>query len=710
MGLKKRDWPPIGKLRWKSSRRIKFLLFFLLAFILFVFLMGNVTGPETYDLRLYEKSPATLRSPITLKDIHKTNELQEAAVAAVEPVYQVKKSITNNQLQTIHKIFAFAEELRTDDDRTAEERLVRLDELVTYKLSDKAFNALLQLPQETLETAEAMVTNTVGEVMQAGVRDIQEGMKKAEENINGSLALTQLDNSARQMIRELTLASILPNIVYNEQATKELQEAAKNSVQPVVINKDDILVEKGEVIDQETFRQLELVGLTKSKPVYWALAALAMMIIILVSSLHFFISRTYPALSRDNSQLLLMVLVMLLTLGIMKIAGIGAYFGLETVGYLAPVALGTMLISLLIDVNLALACGGILALSAGIMFNGNNILFPFDFRYGFLTLFGSWVGAYALGKARQRRNIIRAGFLVAASNLIIITILTMLYYAPFNWKQTLESFLLGITGGLLSAVLTIGFLPFFEGAFRILSPVKLIELSNPNHPLLRRLLLDAPGTYHHSIIVGNLAEAACEAIGADGLLARVGSYYHDVGKLQRPNFFIENQMNRDNPHDRISPELSKTIIIAHPYDGAEMLKQHRMPQTIIDIAEQHHGTTLLKYFHHKACEEAGASVPEENYRYPGPLPQSKEVAVVEICDCVEAATRSMAQPTPEKIEMVVRGIIKDKLDDGQFAECDITLKELELVAKSVCETLLGTFHSRIEYPSQREEVREVNNA
>jgi putative nucleotidyltransferase with HDIG domain len=198
-------------------------------------------------------------------------------------------------------------------------------------------------------------------------------------------------------------------------------------------------------------------------------------------------------------------------------------------------------------------------------------------------------------------------------------------------------------------------------------------------------------------MVANLAESACEAIGGNGLLARVGCYYHDIGKTKRPQFFIENQMNIENPHDKLPPLTSKNIIIAHATDGADMLRKHKMPKEIVDIAEQHHGTTLLKYFYHKA-KQNGADVKEADFRYPGPKAKTKEIAVIGIADSVEAAVRSMSRPTPEQIEGLVRNIIADRLQDGQLSDCDITLKELETVAFTLCETLKGIFHSRIEYP------------
>jgi cyclic-di-AMP phosphodiesterase PgpH len=219
---------------------------------------------------------------------------------------------------------------------------------------------------------------------------------------------------------------------------------------------------------------------------------------------------------------------------------------------------------------------------------------------------------------------------------------------------------------------------------------------------LKKLLTEAPGTYHHSVMVANLAESACEAIGANGLLARVGCYYHDVGKSKRPHFFIENQMNMENPHDRMKPETSKSIIIDHASDGASMLRKYKLPKEIVDIAEQHHGTTLLKYFYYKAKEQ-GKDVTEDEYRYPGPKPQTKETAIINIADSVEAAVRSKKSPTQEEIKQLVAAIVKDRLSDGQFNECDISLKELEKVKRSLCETLNGIYHPRIEYPELKAE-------
>ena len=265
---------------------------------------------------------------------------------------------------------------------------------------------------------------------------------------------------------------------------------------------------------------------------------------------------------------------------------------------------------------------------------------------------------------------------------------------------------LGLLNGLICSISAIGLLPYFESVFGITSAIRLLELTNPNHPLLRRLLMETPGTYHHSIMVGNLAEAAADAVGADGLLARVGATFHDIGKVKRPIFFVENQLGADNPHDKIAPSLSTLIITAHVKDGLELAKEHKLPPVITSFITEHHGTDLVKYFYHRALETNEGTVKESDFRYPGPKPQTKETAIVSLADAVEAAVRSLSKPTPGKIEGLVRKIIRDRLDDGQLDESDLTFKDLNKIADAFSKVLIGIFHGRVEYPEKitREEI------
>ncbi|GMA56136.1 hypothetical protein GCM10025858_06390 [Alicyclobacillus sacchari] len=352
-----------------------------------------------------------------------------------------------------------------------------------------------------------------------------------------------------------------------------------------------------------------------------------------------------------------------------------------------------MLITVMMDSSLAVVASFYFSFLLGAALN-----FNYDFVfYGFV---GSLVGAYSVARVTSRGTFMRAGFFVSLMNIGSVL---ALYLLQANRSTDLHSLSLHVglaaLNGIFAAILAMGILPFFESAFGLLTPIRLLELSNPNHPLLRKVLLEAPGTYHHSLIVGNLAEAAAELVGADPLLCRVGAYYHDVGKTKRPMFFVENQMTKDNPHEKVAPSLSHLIITSHVSDGLEMLKQAGLPKPIQDICATHHGTTILWYFYNKAKEQdKNGTVKVDDFRYPGPKPKTRECAIIMICDAVEAAVRSMARPTPNRVEGVIRKIIRDRLQDGQLDECDLTLQDLDAMVGAFMKTLKGIYHSRIEYP------------
>ena len=290
--------------------------------------------------------------------------------------------------------------------------------------------------------------------------------------------------------------------------------------------------------------------------------------------------------------------------------------------------------------------------------------------------------------------------------LAILT-LTIGMISSNNLKENLIQSGFTIIGVLISGILSVGLLPFYESIFDVVTNIKLLELSNPNQPLMRKLLMEAPGTYHHSMMVANLAEAAAEVVGGNPVIARVGAYYHDIGKTKRPYFFGENQIGKENPHDKITPNLSTLIILSHTKDGLEMAKEYKIPKIIQDIIVQHHGTTLVKYFYYKVKNSAEnpEEVKEEDFRYPGPIPDTKESGILMLADSVEAAVRSIPEPTKDKIEGMVNNIINDKINNNQLINCDLTLKDIELIRQSFLKTLDGIYHHRIEYPTEKK----VNN-
>jgi putative nucleotidyltransferase with HDIG domain len=357
-----------------------------------------------------------------------------------------------------------------------------------------------------------------------------------------------------------------------------------------------------------------------------------------------------------------------------------------------PVAAGGILLCTLVDDRLAL----IFAFFIGILYaiQGGN---RFDLLL--FAVLGGLAGVYYMRTIRKRSDVFWPGIIVAVVNAIAITALHFIGILNYDYVSALEA---GVSGGLFTAMGVLGLLIPLEYFFGIATNIRLLELSDLNNPLLKRLAMQAPGTYHHSLMVGNLAEAAAEQVSANSILARVGSYYHDVGKISKPLYFSENQHGGKNRHDDLSPNMSALILIAHVKEGIELGKEHRLNQPIIELIQQHHGTSLMPYFYQKAMEQDPTrGVDEENFRYPGPKPQTREAAICMLADSVEAASRALVNPTHGRIKGLVEKIINNKFVDSQLDECDLTLKDLHKIADSFVRVLAGYLHSRVEYPEEQ---------
>jgi putative nucleotidyltransferase with HDIG domain len=372
--------------------------------------------------------------------------------------------------------------------------------------------------------------------------------------------------------------------------------------------------------------------------------------------------------------------------------------------FLIPFACIPLIMTLLVNYKISLVINvlNVILISGSVGFNIEAVI---------LAILNTVMGAMLLRKMQARNDIFYSTAILILVNVICtFSIGTLL---SNNTLEIIKNAGVASIGSITSAVLTIGLLPFFEFTFDIVTIMKLLELANPNQPLLKRLLIEAPGTYHHSVLVANLAEVAAEEVGANSVLARVGAYYHDVGKIKRPYFFKENQMGIDNPHNKIAPNLSALIIVSHVKDGLELAKEYRVPPVIQDIIGQHHGNSLVKYFYITARNNAENKddVKEEDFRYMGPIPKGKEAAIVMLADSVEAAVRSINEPSIEKIETMVNNIFKDKMNDGQLSGCDLTFYDLEKIKMTFLKALTGLYHQRIEYPEEKKivEAKEINN-
>lgn len=721
-------------LGWKNSALVRFLLFFALGLIFFISLYDKLIQ-QTYDISVGSPAENTIMAPPQAVNPDATQQAKEDAADKVQLVY---RTVDWKNQQISDAIFDKLSQVNFDDEvayndkvsiyRTVlpgivqehEDRLFRsfsaigmyneslINEMKKnindqqYRIPEEAYYKLPRLTKEDLNAMAPVARDILTKLMNEQIIEAQTARVKVAELVSSS-SLTK--NTTRELVQEVIRISITPNKFYDVKATEDAKNKAKDEVKPVYYGKNDVLVYEGQIITNEIYDLLKSLDMLKSNNNGLPLLGLALLSSLLALLMYVFIRQSGGSSVNPNVQLIMLLLIFVINIAGMKIIALGQNLDNPYIGYLAPTAMGAMLITILLGSQLAFMSSVSFSILASVLLNTNYDLM-FDFRFGLVTLAICFTAVFTIQKASQRSTILKAGMMVASSALLTIGAMLLMETA-YSKREIVFSSGYAVSGGVLTAVLVIGLLPFFELAFGILSPLKLVELSNPNHPLLRKLLTETPGTYHHSIMVGNLSEAAAESIGANGLLCRVGSYYHDIGKTKRPIYFIENQGGMENPHDRIDPYLSKSIIVAHARDGVEMLKEYKLPKAIQDIAEQHHGTTLLQFFYHKAikqAEEEGRKVEkpvvEQDFRYPGPKASSKEAAIVGIADCVEAAVRSLRNPTMEQINMMVRKIIKARLDDGQFNECDLTLKELDQIAKTLNETLLGIFHSRIEYPAE----------
>ncbi|AZN43685.1 HD family phosphohydrolase [Paenibacillus albus] len=720
---------------WKHSAAVRWVLM-LLFVLLFYFSLAPHVLPETYNIELGKPSDRDIEAPMEIKDEKATLQAQEQAAEQVEPIYSI---VALRSEVLLEQIFARMEQLNQDDQVTLENKVSiyrteipqlytdYVDQFVRNNKGNGTYNDTLldemaaavktqayRIPEETYYKLPSLSPIQLGDMQQVAVsivhklmgdtlREAETARTKVAELVNAS---SLSERKTREIVQELARYAIMPNKFLDKQATNDARVAAKENTPPVVIKQGDIIVHKGEIVSKEMYDRLSSIGLLQTKKTYWPQLGLLLLSVLFTIVIYSYLEKAAglsggTRTKYSNTQLVMLLLIYVLNIVAMQIIDLTQTQSMPYVGYLAPTAMGAMLIVLLLDIQLAVVSSFLFAIMGSVIFNMDSGR-TFDFNYGFTTAVISFAAIFAIHRASQRSTILKAGIMVSLFGSASVLAILLLGELP-DKNEIIMTVAFAFASGLLTAILVVGLMPFFEVTFGILSALKLVELSSPNHPLLRKLLTETPGTYHHSVMVGNLSESAAEAIGANGLLCRVGSFYHDIGKTKRPSYFIENQTNIENPHDSIEPKLSKSIIIAHARDGVEMLRAHKLPRPIRDIAEQHHGTTFLKYFYHKAyklAEEAGIEpdFTEDDFRYPGPKAQSKEAAIVGIADCVEAAVRSLRSPTVDQIESMINKIIKSRLDDDQFNECDITLKELEKIAQTLKETVIGIFHSRIEYP------------
>jgi len=673
-------------------------------FLLFTVLLSSSLFVAKLHLVVGEPSPQLITAP-TNKDIEDTEKYtqdQDAAANAVQAVYKPDDDYLSQLTKEIEKAFTAVKDaaaLPGDDSA----RVTKLKQTQPFTgLANGILVSLIKTSPDSLAAAQQIGDNIIlnrarnGDTGARTDLDVAPLREKTKTDINKS----GLQDDTKVFFEAFVDQYVVrPTLTVDDVTTEKLRTVARTSMKKDVLHymANQKIVGAGEIVDAKVYQVLAAYGLINSSNTWKSAAGIALMVLIGLATIWIYLIQyrrdILPAFNRVVLMGLTMFLVLAIGRGVISLNLGGAEFN-SLSGMLIPVAWATMTIAILISVDVALLVAIVLAVFVAILVDP-SLSTSYGLQTGIVALFGGFFGVYSVSHLSQRSDLARAGLFVSAINILMISAIALTTGMRFSvW---MVGVLLGGVNGVASSFLTVGALHWFESGFKITSSVRLLELSNPNRPILKRLLMEAPGTYHHSILVGNLAEAAAEAVNADATLVRVGSMYHDIGKLKRPYFFIENQFTQDNPHDKIAPTLSALIITSHVKDGLELAKEHKLPQQIQDIIAQHHGDGLVSFFYHKALEE-NDETPEDTFHYEGPKPQTKETALVALADHVEAAVRSMKQPTPGRVEGLIRKIIKDKLNDGQLDQCDLTFQDLDRIAMAFVRVLNGIFHSRVEYP------------
>lgn len=512
--------------------------------------------------------------------------------------------------------------------------------------------------------------------------------------------------SDSKKISALVSRLTLPNFFFNKESSDLRSKSSGETTRPVLfkVAKGEMIVRSGERISNEQAQKLRAMfqGERATNKITTAVG-IFLLILVLFYFPYRFACKNIRKFNPSNKDILVLSLLIICSFSLFKVAllvshTVGTVFpDVQTSNYfyLLPFASGAMIVRIFINSEVSLVYCAALAPLLGIMFHDSMLVMIY-------ALLGGLVGAHGMRQCTDRSTIYSAGIKISVVNLALAFAFQILNNDFFS-TQTLYVACFALVGGIVSAILVAGVIPIIEIFFNYTTDIKLLELANLNSPLLRDLMIKAPGTYHHSVVVGNLVEAAAEAINANPLLARVSAYYHDIGKASKPLYFIENQGSEDNRHDKLTPNMSALILISHIKEGAELAREKRLGQPIIDIIRQHHGTALIKFFYERAktqAEASGGVVNEQDFRYPGPKPQTREAGLVMLADCVEAASRTLVNPTPDRIQGLVQNLINRIFKDGQLDECELTLKNLHEIAKSFNRILNGIFHHRIDYPEQ----------
>lgn len=669
------------------------IVLFVLAFVVTIVCIG--TGSIQQRETVQVGSVATKRY-VALEDTvdeAATEKLREAAANSVGPIYKTDTTVMDKNVTMVEGVF---QELDTvlaglPEGESFYNAVQEVSLELPVVLSNRQLMAYENLTADQRKAFANDCVSVLKEIYEKGVT--ADGLTEAKASGLGYLQDLAWSSDLKTMAGVILSAAVEPNLIVDEAAVEAAKEEKRAEVDEVLIRKNQKIVDEGEIITQEIYDKLVALNLVSETGLEGSLMPMLGSLVItgmLFAALYlFFRWGKGNILLKPNEIRMLFTIYMMMVLLIRILANL-------TVFTIVPVGLFAMLVSLLVGRRMALWLNALFCIIGCFIFNG-------DVQFLMYALISGTFAALIIQKTDKRSHLIPAALGMAAVDFVTTISLGFFFGEGYSAELLMQSGIGAVTG-LLSMIVAVGSLPFWENMFEANTPLRLMELTNPNNELLRKLMIEAPGTYHHSLIVANLAETAVYDIGGNTALARAGAYYHDVGKLRYPQYFAENQSGY-NPHDELPPEKSAKIITGHTKGGLELAERYKLPPVVRDMIVEHHGNSLVKFFYFKALKLYGAeNVNEADYRYQGRIPSSRESAVVMLADTVEAAVRSMLGhgKTMEEAEAAVKNLMKDKLDDGQLNNSGLTLNELETIRLAFLKVFHGMYHERVSYPEQKE--------
>lgn len=646
------------------------------------------------ELELGDVVPEDIVAPrqVVYTSTIETDAARERARTTVSTIYSPPDpKVARQQVDKLRKIFDFLESVRADAYASLAEKSEWIGAVPDLALSDLVVDQILIMNDTDWAETRQEALAVLDEAMRAEIRETQ--VATTRRQLPTKVALDTSDNQS-SVIVALTEDLILPNTFPDLTRTEAERQAAANSVPSVqaTIEQNELVISAGRIVGPKDLERLQALNATQPEFSWFdSLATPAVLVLLTTIVISVYLGRYAPRILADDRRLILLAFLLLTFIAIAKLM-------IPDRGYIAyfyPIAALTMMVVVLINTQIVFILTTVLALLAG------YIATDVPSAIVIYLILSGWTGALAIGKDQRVNALLGAGVYVGIINVGVIFALNMSLLSDFTNLGIL--LLVGLLNGIFSAGLaTIG-LSVIGNLVGITTSIQLLDLGRPTHPLLRQLLLKAPGTYHHSLMVSNLGEQAAERIGANALLVRVMAYYHDVGKMQRPYFFIENQPEGINVHEKLDPQISAQIIISHVKDGLDLAQKYRLPKAIKDGMAQHHGTSLVKYFYYQAVEAAkakDAQVDPLDFLYPGPKPQTKENGILMLADVSESTVRALKPGSAEEIDEIVQKVIADKLTTGQLDDCELTVADLYHIRSAFVDILQGVHHPRIKYPDQ----------